>query len=533
MPAGAPRGLMRAVATVGALTMASRILGFARDLLIARFLGAGDAADAYVVAQFVPNVFRRLFAEGAFSSAFVPMFARLLAGEGAAAARRFAEDSLAVLLAVLLVVVIGCQLAMDWVIYVIAPGFVAGSEKHALAVVFTTITMPYLLFISLVALGGGVLNSLDRFAAMAATPILLNLTLLVALGFVALGLSEAPGAALSWGWFAAGVVQLAFMLWQSARAGISLRLSVPRRSAHLARLAKLMMPAVVANGVVQINLIVGTMLASTLGTGALAFLYYADRINQLPLGVIGIAISTVLLPRLAFDLRRGDAAAAAEQQCRAVEMALLLSLPSAVGLGVAAWPLIGVLFERGAFTARDTDATAQALTAYAAGLPAFVLVKIWVQGFFAREDTRTPMVIAFACVSANVAISVGLMQWLDHVGLAMGTSLSGWLNAVLLAFALHRRGELAIDARLRRAVPRIVAASALTGGATYGLALACAPWLAGGGVARAAALVAIVAGAAGCYAAAALVLGAGRLSDLKAALRRQRGLPPAPSDPAA
>ena len=474
--------LLRAIATVGGYTAASRVLGFVRDLLTAAYLGAGPVADAFVVALRLPNLFRSLFAEGAFSAAFVPLFTARAASHGRAAAKAFAEDSLVLLLAALIVFVIAAELAMPWVVAAIAPGFVPGTERFDLAVEMTRITFPYLLFVSLVAFLGGVLNALDRFAAAAAAPILLNLALIAALLFFARSFAT-PGHALAWGVAAAGVLQFLWLALAASRAGVPLSLPRPRLTPDTRRLLRLMGPGVLGSGVTQINLLVATMLASLLPTGAIAHLYYADRLNQLPLGIVGIAVATAILPRLARDLRAADRETASRTQNRGFALVLAVALPAAVALGMLGLPIIRALFERGAFSAADSAATASALAAYAAGLPAFVLARVAVTGFFAREDTRTPVRIALLSFLTNAGLTLALMGPLGHVGVALATAAAGWLSVVLMLAILHRRGFWAPDGFLRARLPRILLAT-LAMAAALGLGLwaaagPAAPWLAG------------------------------------------------------
>jgi putative peptidoglycan lipid II flippase len=507
--------LFRSIATVGGYTMASRVLGFLRDVLVAAYLGAGPVADAFFVAFKFPNFFRRLFAEGAFNAAFVPMFAGKIATSGKQAAKAFAEDTLAVLLAVLLLLVVIIEASMPWFITVAAPGFVRDPEKFRLAVELTRITFPYLLFISLVSLQGGVLNSLDRFAAVAATPVLLNLCLIGGL----LGLmpiAPSAGHALAWGVALAGVAQFVWLAWFCARAGMGLSLPRPRLSPEVKRLLTLMLPAALGSGVVQVNLLIDIVLASLLPTGAVSYLYYADRIYELPLAVIGIAIGTAILPLLARQVRRGEDAAAVATQNRALEAALLLTLPAAAALVVLNEPIIAVLFERGAFRGPEVDATAAALAAYALGLPAYVLIKVLTPCFYAREDTRTPVKIAVLCVVVNTTVAAALMLVLAHVGIALATVISAWLNTVLLAFGLRSRGYFAPDTQLKRRVPRMVAATVIMAAALWGASLALAPWMLGTGYTRLASLMLMVVVGLVVYGAAAFATGA---ADLKEARR--------------
>jgi putative peptidoglycan lipid II flippase len=512
--------LLRSIATVGGYTMASRVLGFLRDVLVAAYLGAGPVADAFFVAFKFPNFFRRLFAEGAFNAAFVPMFAGRIATSGKQAAKAFAEDTLAVLLAVLLLLVIVVEAVMPWFMMAAAPGFVREPEKFRLAVDFTRITFPYLLFISLVSLQGGVLNSLDRFAAVAATPVLLNLCLIGAL----IGLnpiSPTPGHALAWGVALAGVAQFIWLAWFCGRAGMGLALPRPRLSPEVKRLLTLMLPAALGSGVVQVNLLIDIVLASLLPTGAVSFLYYADRIYELPLAVIGIAIGTAILPLLARQVRRDEHAAAVATQNRALEAALLLTLPAAAALIVLDRWIIAVLFERGAFGRAEVLATAAALSAYAIGLPAYVLIKVLAPCFYAREDTRTPVKIAVLCVVVNTAVAFALMQVFAHVGIALATVVSAWLNAGLLALSLRRRGYFAPDAQLKRRVPRMVAASLIMTAALWGLSVALWPWMMSAGTWRLSALAIMVAAGLAIYLGAAFATGAADLKEARRLIGRQ------------
>jgi putative peptidoglycan lipid II flippase len=514
--------LLRSIATVGGYTMISRILGFARDILIAAMLGAGPVADAFFVAFKLPNFFRRLFAEGAFNAAFVPLFTARLTEDGPAAARRFAAEALSVLAVTLLVFVTLLQVAMPVLMYVFAPGWASEPEKFDLAVELARITFPYLLFISLVSQLGGVLNSLGRFAAAAATPILLNLFLIGAL-LVLTPWLPTPGHALAWGVAAAGIVQFLWLINACRRAGMSFRLPRPRLTPGVRLLLRRMLPGVVGAGVVQINLFIDIVIASLLPTGAISYLYYADRVNQLPLGVVGVAVGTALLPLLSRQLRAGEEAAAADSMNRAVEFALLLSVPGAAALMVIAGPVVSVLFERGAFDAASSSATALALAAYAAGLPAYVLIKVVAPGFFAREDTTTPVRIAVLCVAVNLVLNLTLIHVLAHVGIALATALAAWLNAALLMHLLARRFHHRADRRLKQRIPRIAAAAAVM---AAGLALAAAglaPMLAGAAVFRVIALAALVLGGLILYGAAALAFRAATLGDMRRLMARRAG----------
>ncbi|MFQ5763797.1 MAG: murein biosynthesis integral membrane protein MurJ [Rhodospirillales bacterium] len=510
--------LLRSIATVGGFTLISRVLGFLRDILIAAVLGAGAGADTFFVAFKLPNLFRRLFAEGAFSMAFVPMFAGRVEEKGKAEAQAFAEAAFGVLFWSLAAFVVVVELAMPVVMLGFAPGFIGDPAKFDLAVTLTRITFPYLLFVSLVSLMAGVLNSLGRFAAAAATPILLNVCLIGAI-LVLANFTATPSHALAWGVAGAGVVQFGWLFAACGREGVWLKLPRPRLTDDVKTLLRRMLPVAVGAGIYQINLVIDTVIASLLPTGSISYLFFADRVNQLPLGVIGVAVGTALLPLMSRQLRAGETEAAHVSQNRALEFSFLLTLPATAALMVIAEPVIRVLFERGAFGAAETEATAAALAVYAVGLPAYVLVKTLAPGFFAREDTATPVKVSVVCLFVNLILNLALMGPFKHVGIAMATAASSWLNAGLLALILRRRGHLALDGRLRRRLPRMVVASA---GMAALLAAALVPLdagLVGSEAARIAALGALVAGGMAVFGGLVLALGAARLGDLKTLTR--------------
>jgi putative peptidoglycan lipid II flippase len=471
--------LLKNFATVGSATATSRVLGFVRDIFIAAALGTGPVADAFFVAFRFPNLFRRLFAEGAFNSAFVPLFAKALEGEGRDAARRFGEEALSALLTALLVVTALAEIAMPLVMYVLAPGFVSDPEKYDLAVLLTRIAFPYLALVSLVAFYSGVLNAGGRFAAAAFAPALLNVVLIATLLLVFhfdLANHPAAGVALSWGTLVGGVLQLAAVWFAASRDGMVFRLRVPKLTPQVKRLWALAVPGILAGGITQINIVVGTMIAS-LAPGAVSYLYYADRIYQLPLGVVGIAIGIVLLPDLSRQLRSGRMDLVDHSQNRSLEFSMALTLPASIALIVMASPIIDVLFQRGSFDAADTVATAGALSAFAIGLPAFVLIKVFSPGFFAREDTRTPMIFAGVAVAVNIVLSLALFPFLAHIGIAIATSTAGWVNASLLVGTLSRRGQFAVDALLRRRLPLLAFAAVLMGVCLYAAMIGLGSWL--------------------------------------------------------
>ena len=513
--------LFRAFATVCGYTFASRILGFVRDILIAGILGAGPVADAFFVAFKLPNFFRRLFAEGAFNAGFVPLFSDLLANQGTARARAFAEQALSVLLLTLLIFVTLAQITMPWLMQVLAPGFVDDPARFDLAVTFTRITFPYLLFISLVSLMSGVLNSLHRFAAVAATPVLLNICLIAAITVAAPHLPS-PGHALAWGVAIAGVVQLIWLAGACQRAGMGLRLPRPRLTPKVRELLTLMLPAALGAGVVQVNLVIDIILASLLPTGSVSFLFYADRLNQLPIGVVGVAVGTAILPLLSRLVARNDQAAALAALNRAIELTLFLALPAMFAFLVVADELILTLFQRGHFSHGDAQATAFALTAYAVGLPAYALIKVLGPAFFARRDTKTPVLIGIAAVVVNIILNLILMQYLAHAGLALATAIAAWLNVGLMWLILHRRGDLAADERLLRRLARAVGAAIIMGALLWWLKGLLSAQFIGGEGQRIGALAILVVVGLGVYGLAAVLLGAVQWSEIKGLLARRR-----------
>jgi len=523
--------LLRATATIGGLTLLSRIAGFVRDVLMARFVGAGMAADAFLIAFRLPNLFRALFAEGAFAAAFVPMFARRLGkaedGEEAKAAlsqaRGFAEDVLSVLLPVLLVFNFLMIVAAAPLVWVLTGGFPdAAPGKLALTVDFTRLAFPYLLLISLVSLMGGILNSIGRFWANAAAPLLLNVTLVTGLllfqkqGDVATARGQALFVSL------AGIAQFLWLLWSCLRADIRLALRRPRLTADVRHLLALIAPAALGAGAVQFNLLISTALAARfLDEGAVSHLYYADRLNQLPLGLIGIGVGTALLPTMSRFLGSNDSAGAVHNQNRAIELVLFLALPAAAALAIAALPIIRGLFEQGRFLAADSVATARALSAFALGLPAYVLIKVLTPGFHARQDTSMPVRIAVLSMLVNLVANLILIWPFGHVGIALGTALAAWVNAFALWLVLRRRGHFAIDARLRRALPRLVLASAAMALVLLALVPLVLPHMSAGLPARTLALLLLIGSGGLVYLAAARLTGVFTLAELKTQFSRR------------
>lgn len=524
--------LVKKFAAVGGATSVSRISGFVREALIGAALGAGPVADAFYAAFRFPNLFRRLFAEGAFNTAFIPLFAKELEGGGEAAARRFAEDVLSVLMASLILLSGAAILFMPFlVVWVIAPGFADDPEKVDLTVLLTRVMFPYLFFMSLVAMLSGILNSMRRYFLAAIVPVLLNVILIgVLVVTLSLGLDGATtGLWLAWGVFASGAAQLFFLARGVRQEGFSMSLRRPTLTPDVKRLLVLMGPALLTGGVIQINLLVGQIIASA-QDGAIALLNYADRINQLPLGIIGIAIGVVLLPELARTLKAGDFDDAQHLQNRSLEFGLGLTLPAAVGFMLFSGPLVNIVYERGAFTAETTALTAAALSAFATGLPAYVLIKVFSPAYFARLDVKSPMWFSFAAVVVNIVGSLILFPIWGHVGIAAATSVSAWLNFALLAGVLWRRGDFRPSAVTLRRSAMIVVASAAMGALVVVLGMWAEPWLSSPRtVVRLAATLGVIGIAATVYFAIVIATGAVDREELKRALRRRKARQAEPS----
>ena len=510
-----PIRLVSGFVTVGFWTLMSRFVGLVRDVLLAKYLGDGPVAQAFVVAQSLPNMFRRFFAEGAFNMAFVPMFAKKAeAGEDAEGFARDAYWGMAALLVVFSVLAI---LGMPALVLMMASGFV-GDERFDIAVTLGRIAFPYILFISLTALLSGMLNAMGRFLATSAVTMLLSATLIAGM-VLANRMGWDMGRTLAWSVSLSGLLQLAVTWLAVRRLGVRLPFRMPVLTPELKRLAIIAAPAVLAGGVVQINLIVGRQVAS-LTEGAMVWLYNADRLYQLPLGVVGIAIGIVLLPDLSRRLRAGDGVGARASFNRGTEFAILLTLPAAVALVVIAWPIISVLLQRGEYGPEATLNTAHALAAYGVGLPAFVLQKVLQPLYYAREDTRSPFRFAVWSMVVNAVLAVGLMPAIGFLAAAIATSTSAWVMVWQLWRGSRAMGDAAsFDDRFRRRLPRIIAASAVMGVVLWGLAWALSGALVTPGV-RTLALLGLVLAGIAVYFGTAMGIGAMSLPELKAALRR-------------
>lgn len=448
--------MLRKFSIVGGLTLLSRVTGFLRDIVLAAVLGAGPVADAFFVALRLPNHFRAIFAEGAFNAAFVPAYARVRQQSGPEPARLFADRIFTLLFASQIVLLAIALVFTPQVIGLLAPGFNRDPGRFVLAVELTRITFPYLLLITLVTLFGGILNAIERFAAAAAAPILLNASLVVALALVVF--FPTAGHAAAWGVLVAGVLEVLLVGGAAWRAGVVTVFRRPRFDADLGKFFAALGPATVGSAGVQLALFADTVIASFLAAGALSALYYADRLHQLPIGVIGIAAGTVLLPEMARRIAAGDEEGARQAQNRAVELTLLLSIPCLVSFLLIPDLIMRALFARGAFGAGDAAAAGATLAAYALGLVPFVLIRTVVATFFARGDTATPVKASLVAVAVNIAFKIVLMQPLAQVGLALATSIGAWVNLLLVMWFARRQDLLAIDGELRRALVRLAVA---------------------------------------------------------------------------
>ena len=461
--------LLRSTAIIGALTLVSRLLGLVRDILIARFLGAGVVSDAFFTAFKLPNVFRRMFAEGAFNAAFVPLYAKRIEQDGEAAADGFASEAAAWLLFIVAILVIAFELTMPWSLNIIGSSMdktsiVDGITPYDLAVLYAWLTMPYLLFMSMTALFSGVLNTRNHFALAAGVPIVLNILMISTL-ILSGGLAWSQrniGLALSAAITLSGAVQMAMVIWGCRKAGVKIGFRRPRFTPGVRRLVTLGIPGIISAGITQINLLVSHAIALNQASAA-SWLTYADRLYQLPLGMIGIAMGVALLPSLSRSIRAGREGEAKTTLNRGLEISLFLTLPAAVALYVIPDFLISGIYQRGAFTADTTTQVAKALRWFAMGLPAFVLLKVLTPAFFARENTRTPMIWAGISAALNLSLGYTLFKTIGFHGLALATSIAAWVNVIGLSILLARSGDLTLDARLKKHLPRVLIASIVMG----------------------------------------------------------------------
>jgi putative peptidoglycan lipid II flippase len=517
--------LHKATGTIGGLTMVSRVAGFAREMLMSRILGAGIYTDAFYVAFRLPNTFRRLFGEGAFSAGFVPLYSQRLQSGGEAKAKLFSEEVLAVFLPTLILFTAVFELIMPWFILAIT-GWHGGQKDFG--TLLTRITFPYLLLISLVSLFSGILNSIARFTAAAFAPALLNLAMLSALLIFHQGgaiSATAVASAVTVG----GVLQLGLLIVACKRAGIVLKIRKPKLTPGVRQFIRVVIPATLGAGVYQVSVFIDTFFLTRIGTGAVSWFNYADRLNQLPLGVIGAAIGTAILPQVSRHVDIGEADKAARVQGQAAELAMLLCLPAALALAVSALPLVSAIFEAGRFNANDAHNTALTLSLIALGLPAYVLVKVLTPGFYARRDTATPVKVALGVLVVNVILNFLLIWGLGFGigGLAAAVALSSWLNCTILYILLHRRGHFRVEKWLAsRLVRQLISAAAMVA-VLIGVRTLLSGWFLGSVGHRLAAVAAIVGAGMLVYFPLVWVLGGTDREELKALIKRRGPTPDA------
>ncbi len=521
--------LLKNVSTIGGLTMVSRVFGFARDILLARVLGAGGVADAWQLAFQLPNIFRRLFAEGAFSQAFVPLFNRRYEGEGKdlTEARKFSEDVLAFMIPVLIVFSALALIAMPWIMGLFASDALeADAQTFDLAVVMARIAFPYLALMSLATLFAAILNSMSRFAAAAAAPIMLNICLITALvwGSTLGGGEEAreqTGLMLAIAVSASGLFQLIWLWFWARRSGFSMSLKMPRITQGVKELGILVLPAAFGAGVYQLSRFIDLFFIATLPDKSITFLAMADRLNQLPLGIIGIALGTAILPSLSRFIASDDTDGAFRLQSNAVELCLLLTLPAAVALFIAGSAFTRAFYTGGAYTFADSMATGAVVSALVVGLPAYVLVKVLVPNFFARKDTRTPVYTAATGLVLNVIANFILVPRLGVVGLALGGAIGAWTNCALLYAILVRRDYFHLTARAAGRIARIAVAAAVMGAVLWYVMPYGDGLFAGSIVERVGAVIALVAVGGVVFLLAAVVLGVLDRQTVRQLMKRQ------------
>ncbi len=457
--------LFKIISIVGSLTFLSRILGYFRDLLIARVIGAGLISDCFFVAFKLPNLFRRILGEGAMNAAFIPVVSGVRTKSGKKSADAFFSNIFSFLLVALLAFVLILEIFMPLIITLIAPGFSDNPEKFNHSINLTRFTFPFVLFICLTSLMGAYLNTLGKFASMAVTPIILNLSLIFTL--LIFFKSEnlfLISSTLSFVVSIAGIIQVIWMYYNIRRNKSKLSINFSflktfKRDKEITKFFKLLLPAILGNGAYQINLLIDMILASTLPDGSISFLYYADRVNQLPLGVLGIAIGTALLPVLSSQVKKNQKKEAEKSISKAIKFGILFSIPSFFGLLIFSENIISFLFFRGAFEYKDVQATSSALIALCCGLPAFIMIKILVIPFFANEDTKTPIKISLFCMSINLILNLILIREFLHVGLAISTSVSAWINFILLFYILNKNLNYSFDISIFKVFLKVSLAS--------------------------------------------------------------------------
>ncbi len=467
--------LIKSIATVGNYTILSRIVGFLRDKIMAMYIGPGPVMDALSIAIKIPSFFRRLFAEGAFNAAFIPLFSGIITTEGKKEARTYAEEIMAWLIFLIVGVIIIFEIFMPTIMHYLVYGFRNTPDRMEIAITLTRITMPYLLVISLTALYGGILNSLDKFISAASSPAAGNLFLVFALLLARDYLGE--GGYIAWIILISGVVQFFWVFFPARHEGMSLRFMLPRLTPQVRKFFQKMIPGAIGSGVVQINLFIGTLIASFLPVGGISYLYFADRLNQLPLSVIGTAVSTALLPVMSRQIKAGKISSAMHNQNRSLEYAFLLVLPAAVALFIAALPFVRIVFESDKFDFNESVQTAHTLQAFAIGLPAYIMIKIFSTTFFARGNMKTPVIIAGIGVVIDIILSVLLLSSLAYVGIALATAVAAWINALTLGIVLKKQGFLKFDKKIYHFFPRCFLATIIMGAIVFWITILTESWI--------------------------------------------------------
>jgi putative peptidoglycan lipid II flippase len=462
--------------TVGGYTLLSRLTGFARDIMLAAILGAGPVADAFFVALRLPNHFRAIFAEGAFNAAFVPAYAHLQDEGGSIAARLFADRIFTLLFGVQVILLVVAWLFMPQAISLLAPGFSDDPSQRELAITLTRITFPYLLLITLVTLYGGMLNVMHRFASAAAAPIFLNLSMMLTLALAAF--FPSAGHAAAWGVLLSGFLQFVLLAGDAAKHGVLPKFTAFKLDEDVRGFFKALGPATIGSMGTQVALFADTIIATFLAAGALSALYYADRLNQLPIGVIGIAIGTVLLPEMSRRLTAGDHAGAMASQRRAFEFTLLFSVPFVAAFLTVPDVIMRAMFARGAFSQADAATAGATLAAYAVGLIPFVLIRSAVATFYARKDTATPVKSALTGIAVNLALKLALVGSLAQIGLALATAVGQWVNLLLVMGFAIRRGFLEMDRAFAQSLAKFAVSGLILAAALWAASRASAHWIA-------------------------------------------------------
>ena len=517
--------LGRAMATVGGLTGLSRLAGFVRDVMTASFLGAGPVGDAFFVALKLPNFFRNVAAEGAFSVAFVPIYSEKLTRDGEAAAARFAGQSFTVMTVILSVFCALVMLAMPWMMVLIAPGFAHGTPRYDMAVALCRIMFPYLLLMSLSALAGGMLNAHEKFGPFASTSVFFNLTQ-IAVMLMGTRLGD-PGRALAWSVSVSGVIQLARLLWYLRKYGIPLPLPKPRITADVRRLFSQMLPGVMGAGIIQVNLFADIIIASLLPVGGISAVYYAERLFQLPLGVVGIAVGTALLPLMTKALAAGKAVEANDLFNRSLEYCLFFTAPAAAALMLAHHEILTALFQHGKYTAADAARASPALACLAFGLPAYVGTKIFNAAYWSRHDTKTPVRISSSMALVNIGVALVMTRFIDVAGIAFATGLAGWIQCYFLWRGLRGVDVARFDAKLRSRILRIAICTVTMSVGVVACTYMLHEWFFGRQMVRLAALAVMMGVSALLYFGTAHLTGVFKVQDLtRYVSKRRKKLPP-------